>query len=63
MHLFKYRNGEFMWITSQILATAFHRNKISIIVSMNNSVKKGKLAIYHTTYLNVEFVKECGLND
>ena len=46
-----------------MLATAFHSNKISVIVSVNNSIKKGELAIHYTIYLNIEFVKECGLND
>ena len=43
-----------------MVATAFHRNNMSITVSVNNSVKK---AIYHAIYLNIKFVKECGLND
>ena len=43
-----------------MVATAFHRNNMSITVSVNNFVKK---AIYHTIYLNIKFVKECGLND
>ena len=43
------------------LARAFHRNKISILVLVNKSVRKCELTMYYTTYFNSKSLKEWGL--